>query len=1071
MTSKMTSRFKIPYSLYKVIRFRCEILGMRVLFTVLFILTSIWRSDEIIAQYPQFTSVGYTSENSDLSHDTILNIFQDSRGFLWIGTMDGLNRFDGRDFEIYRHNPADSSTLSDSFIHGVFERSDGMIWIGTRDGGFNILNPYTESIQRLEYQANEGNGIPNKPANLMFEDSKGFFWIGFFTSSMGTYDDELQKFIPINLQLKVTEDPVTSINHVLEFNDGSFLFSSLEGIYYINPGNIEQFRLNPAAHQPVNVVRIPFNRENQAPETNALYVDQEGRLWAELVGSTFEEVNSDFFSSELEMSINSGVVSSSSPNVIIEHQDYLLRGAGGGYLEFIHKETKLRQGILVSDEELNGTARLYVDNNDNHWFATWGGGFYLLKEKKGISLYTSEDGLQSEFMLAFADEIDGTWIGTNEGLAFLDSTGIITPHNKKIPDLGSQSIWSLWRDDLGLWITTRFDGVYFISDESIRSGSLATMNFTTENSLILQNDVHQIMRDSRGWLWIGYQGNGVQIIKNVEAWLNGVPANTIIISDTTPEESINSRSIRKLYEDDDGNMWVATTDNGFNYLVFDGSEIQKVETFEYQPNKEFSLSHRDARNIYQQDDSTFWFASYGGGITRWRSDSNTLLNLRTNNGLANNSTYGILPDKNRQFLWVSTNNGLSRLNTGTLKFENFTTADGLQNNEFNTGAYHLKEDGRLIFGGVAGFNVIDTDLITSESTEPPVFITSINLFNEVLDMDSSALFKGEISLSYNENFLSFEFAALDFHQPEEIQYAYMMEGVDEDFVYSGNRSFADYPNLKPGEYTFWVRAANSDGYWNETGTSTRIVINPPWWATAWFRTISGLLFLFGLVSVIRYYAQRRLKEQIRKMEVEQKLRDERERISRDLHDHVGAQLANIMSGLSLVDKYNDFDEKEKSAELMTSLKGDAEITIKQLRDTIWALNQNELNLAEFCDHLRAYFKTQSALQSSLDINIKSNQQGTVLLSSAQALNLFRIIQEASQNTLKYAGASELNILLIQVDGTLQVKIKDDGLFKENGVSFNGGYGMKNMRKRAEEIYGDIEIKTDNGTEVIVKIPV
>ncbi|MBO6795255.1 MAG: hypothetical protein JJ895_15220 [Balneolaceae bacterium] len=662
------------------------------------------------------------------------------------------------------------------------------------------------------------------------------------------------------------------------------------------------------------------------------------------------------------------------------------------------------------------------------------------------------------------------WIGTNSGLTFLDNNGEITRYDGNIEGMGATSIWSLWRDNLGLWASTRFDGLYLISASSIREGRLKARNFNSSNSLVAWESVHQVIRDSRGWLWLGYQGEGVQIIKNPEAWVQGAPAQLVELNNESSELSINSRSIRKFYEDDNNNVWIATTDNGYNYVKFVENEISDIQTIEYQPGDESSLSHRDGRSIYQQNDSTFWFASYGGGITRWRSTSNSLMNLRTNDGLANNSTYGILPDKNRRYIWVSTNNGLSRLDTETLKFTTFTVADGLQNNEFNTGAYLATSDGRLLFGGVAGFNVIDTEALSTDTIPPPVYITNVNVFNEPYNTATSAMNTDQIVLPHDENFVSFDFAALDYTQPQFIRYAYKMQGVDEQWVQSGGRNFADYPNLKPGEYTFHVKAANSDGYWNERGASIAVTILPPWWQTVWFRFFAILSIVISFGLVIRHYSQRKLKQQIRKMEVEQKLRGERERISRDLHDHVGAQLANIMSGLSLVDKYNEVDEKEKSTELMKSLKGDAEVTIKQLRETIWALNQNALSLKAFADHVKTYFKHQSALTTSLDVHIEVDEHSKAQLSSTQALNVFRIIQEASQNTLKYANAEHLWITMRNGSNALTIIVKDDGEFKGKKSSFNGGYGMNNMQKRAREIDGTITFNTDNGTEVMIQIP-
>ncbi len=1024
-----------------------------------------------LAQAQKFSSVAYNTENSGLSHNTVLNMYQDSRGFIWIGTMDGLNRFDGTNFKIYRHNPADSTTLTDSFIHGIFERSNGDLWIGTRDGGFNILDPVTDTIKRINHRTDNLYNIPDKPANLMFEDSKGFFWMGFFTSSIGTFDEELQKFIPTNIIQVVTEIPIYSINHVLEMNDGAFIFSGMDGLFYLPSDEVNRFRSDHAKEQSVTATPLIFKKDNPAPEINTLFLDSNGKLWAELVGAGFHTAELAGFPDEVQRSLESGVAKSSSPNVVDERENTLLIGGGGGYLHSIDKESGAYSSVLVTEKEVTGSARLFIDQNEQRWFGTWGAGFYLLEEKRGIELFTEKDGLPADFILGFAEEKNGIWIATNRGLAFMDENGEITPYDKGISGLEEASIWSLWRDDLGLWVSTRFDGLFLISAASIDAGNPIAQNFNTSNSLVASESVHQVMRDSRGWLWLGYQGEGVQIIQNVEKWAEGAPAQTLELNNPNSELSINSVSIRKFYEDADGNVWIATTDNGYNYVQFSGNQIASIETFEFNPDEERSLSHRDGRSIYQQNDSTFWFASYGGGITRWRTNSDELLNLRTNDGLANNSTYGILPDKNPQYLWVSTNNGLSRLDTETLRFTTYTVADGLQNNEFNTGAFFGLSDGRLLFGGVGGFNLIDTEQLSTDTLYPPVYITGINVFNEPLNSDTSAIYTNHITLPYDENFVSFEYAALDFTQPQFIQYAYMMDGVDEQWVQSGSRNFADYPNLEPGSYTFHVKAANSDGYWNEQGATLSITILPPWWQTWWFRIIAVLSLFSSLVLIIRHYSQRRLKEKIRKMEVEQKLRDERERISRDLHDHVGAQLANIMSGLSLVDKYNEFDEKEKSAKLMTSLKGDAEVTIKQLRETIWALNQNALNLSEFAEHLNTYFRHQSALMASLNVQIDVDEKSDLLLSSTQALNVFRIIQEASQNTLKYAEAKNLWISMTNGNDELNISVKDDGAFKAEKSSFNGGYGMKNMQKRAREIEGSIAINTDSGTEVLINIPI
>ena len=1023
----------------------------------------------VSAQIPKFTASHFSSENIGLSHNTVLNMNTDDYGFVWISTMDGLNRFDGKSVKVFRHIPIDSTTLSDSFIHGLYVHGSGDFLVGTRDGGLNIINPKTDTITRVNHNTHPNSNIPNAPINVIFEDSKDFLWIGFFTNSIGLMDYVTKDFYPTNLVESGTNNSVHSTNSILELKDGSFILSSLNGIFYISSKEIEKFRDSPRLNNNVKAQRIPFSYDNPSPNTDKIYIDSEGNVWVNIVSDDLRKIDSKMFSEDVRVSIASGVENSSVKKVYLERGDYIIKGQTEGNIKIINKKTEEDQIIKVVDvDEALGASTLFEDTFGNIWFYTWGGGFFRLNESKGIKLFNGDD-IPSTFILGFEGDENGTWIATNEGLGFINNDEIFKKVSEQVNnELGS--IWSLERDNVGLWVATRANGLFLIPEPSIKNKNIKFKSFNKGNSLLLNNEVHQVLSDSRGWLWLGYQGEGVQVIKNVEQWVNGEPANVMLLNNNGDENSINSNSIRKIYEDSNGNIWLATTDNGFNYITLSEENISGVQFFQNSGESEFQISHKDGRSVYQQNDSTFWFASYGGGITRWISGSDQLLNLRTTEGLPNNSVYGILGDANQNYIWMSTNNGLARLHTESGSFTNFTEADGLQNNEFNTGAFYKAKNGTLFFGGVNGFNVINSAELTINEIPPKLYLTEVNLFNEKLESDSSILFKKNLQLPYNENFISFEFAALDYDNPSENSYAYKLNGVDFDWVYSGNRNFADYPNLEPGNYTFNVKAANKYGIWNEDGVALNIQVLPPWWKTWWFRLFYTSFLLGALVGLIRYYSQRKLKEKLRQMEINNKLRNERERISRDLHDHVGAQLANIITGLTLIDKYSEVDEKEKSIRLMKSLKGDAEVTIKQLRETIWALNQSELKLDGFINHLHSYFKNQSALNEQLLLQINAQVECDVLLTAAQALNLFRIIQEASQNTLKYANAKNLHISFHISKGSLEICIKDDGTFKGDSESFNGGYGMNNIRKRAEEIMGKLEVTTEEGTEVKVIIP-
>ncbi|MDR9417613.1 triple tyrosine motif-containing protein [Gracilimonas sp.] len=703
-----------------------------------------------------------------------------------------------------------------------------------------------------------------------------------------------------------------------------------------------------------------------------------------------------------------------------------------------------------------------------------GKGFVRLKEQTTFKLFntSTQSEMRTDFMLAFEDEPGkGLWFGGSNALYFLNrKTGIVSTESVVEQTFGDRSIWSLERDLSGLWVVSNRRGLFYVPLSSQGKVIGEIKNFTPENSFIASYLLHQVFIDSRGWMWLGYEGNGLQLVREPKSILNEGPVNVEqLLPAQAQENTIGGNKIRRIYEDQNGDIWLATMQNGFSKIDIDGGVLGDISVLRHDPDNENSLSFNDGRSIYHQNDSTYWFATYGGGINRWNANTGEFLRLGTEQGLPNNSTYGILPDADKSFIWVSTNSGLARLNTETLNFNTFTPEEGIQNLEFNTGAYHQLSNGHLAFGGIEGFNIIDTEKLKINETPPPIYLTDIKIFNESHDSDTNTVFKKSLMLNYNQNFLSFEFAALDFENPSANQYAYKMEGIDSEWVYPGTRNFADYPNLESGSYTFRVKASNSDGVWNEAGISLPIKITPPWWESAWFRISAGSVLFAGFILGIRHILQRRLREQLRQMEMENKLRKERERISRDLHDHVGAQLANIKTGLSLADKYSQADNKEKSSSLMHSIRNDAEITIKQLRETIWALNQDRITTSDFMEHLKLYFRDQTSFNEMLNIEYYHDIDDEVELSAIQALNIFRIIQEASQNTLKYAEASHLKISMIKKNGMLKTMIEDDGVFKDKSGSAIGGYGLGNMKKRAKEIDGELSISTEDGTKISLHV--
>ncbi|MTI87366.1 MAG: hypothetical protein FH748_05295 [Balneolaceae bacterium] len=1027
------------------------------------------------AQPHSFTFTEYTVHNTELSHNTVTSLFMDSRGFLWVGTINGLNRFDGKHIKVYRHNSTDSTSLSNDFIHGISEDKEGFLWITTRDGGINRFDPVSETFVHFKYSETADNGIPNSPVYLSHTDQQNTFWVSFGRETLGILNKETGKFKKGEILNKKSGERLASPNAVTEFNNGGWLAVSFDGLYFLPDSTLQAFIKTPS-REKLYARQLNHPAIQKSKNLVQIYTIKDKGSWIRGGGSPVVGISEEDYPDYLRDVADEGVYKNSAEDWFAQREQYLYTGAGEPGIAVINTETnKISYHKPVDETSEIGVNTLYEDKHGGLWGFSWGNGFARLKEQKLFRLINAMNypQLPTEFMLAFEEEPGkGVWLGTAAGVGFWDiSRNRLTNVNRYLPGEELTSVWSMDRDENGLWIVTLNRGLWYlpIVDGKPQFDNLQT--FKPANSFVKSYNLHQVKRDSRGWLWVGYEGEGIQLIKDPDRLLNGNPVHAIEFNNPETSQHIKGNQIREIYEDKEGNIWLAMMQSGFNKITIGKNEIVEITNLSHNAGNTNSISFNDGRSIFQQNDSTYWFATYGGGINRWNKYTGKILQLDEKDGLANNSTYGILPDANPDYIWISTNNGLSRLNTRTLRFTNYTENDGLQNREFNTGAFYKMSDGKLIYGGIGGLNVVYTEKLEPSDTASPVYITQVNLFNEPLPSDTSHLFLDKLTLPYNKNFLSFEYVSLEYDNPSEVEYAYKMDQVDEAWVTAGNRTYAGYPGLEPGEYIFRVKSADGDGVWNEKASTIQVVITPPWWQTIWFRLTMGVLLVVSFASGIRYLSQRRLRKQIRQMEMENKLRNERERISRDLHDHVGAQLANIISGLSLADKYNQVEEKGKSSKLMNSLKSDAQVTIKQLRETIWALNQNKISLEGFIQHLKTYFGNQSTLHESLNINYELQADEDIELSATQALNIFRVIQEASQNTLKYADAENLKISLIKENGQLNVAIKDDGTFKEKNNQQNGGYGLGNMKKRAEELDGTLDIATGNGTKITLTIKV
>ena len=478
----------------------------------------------------------------------------------------------------------------------------------------------------------------------------------------------------------------------------------------------------------------------------------------------------------------------------------------------------------------------------------------------------------------------------------------------------------------------------------------------------------------------------------------------------------------------------------------------------HDPDNSLSISGNIVHYIYEtksKKEKTIW-AGTSNGLSYMQftgAPTGSFKHLSMKDGLPGNVIYGILED-NSGNLWLSTNQGLSKFNPTTKAIKNYDKNDGLQSNEFNAGACLKLENGELLFGGINGFNIFNPDSIKESNYEPPLVFTSFKVFNKSIFSGPYIANDQCIQLSYKQNFFSFEFAALDYRQTSKNQYAYKMEGIDEDWVYTGTRRYVSYTNIEPGNYKFLIKGTNKDGIWSRHTSNLNIRIKPPYWKTWWFKILSILI-----VSLFFYmYHKYRLNKLL---EIERL----RTQIASDLHDDIGSALTKISiyseqihSGIN---KNMIFNSSKKIGILSREV-------IATMSDVIWSIDSRNDTLKDLTERMRdlAY----DSLPMS-DVHVVFQTKGfeknrKIPVNYRQ--NIFYIFKEAINNILKHANAKEVRIELSYIEKIFTLTIKD------NGIGFNldtvkKGNGLKNMKMRADRIGASLQFITDTGSLIILKL--
>jgi signal transduction histidine kinase/ligand-binding sensor domain-containing protein len=974
---------------------------------------------------------------------------RDRQGFVWIGTESGLCRFDGYSYKVFRPTPGKEGGISNSFILCLCEDSKGTLWVGTQDGLNKFVNE-NESFISYKHNPDDPNSITTNMIYHIIEDKSGALWLGTEGGGLNKFDGE--KFTAYFHNPDDSGSLASNyVRYICEDEAGNLWLS-------VSGRGLDRFdrKTNAFAHYP-HVDRNPNSISSNS--VISIFYDRKNNLW---IGTT-EGLN--------RLQLEGGLVPES-PRFIrsfTNPQKYIqyLCQDDAGYLWITY-----RGGLIILNPE-NGNYTEHVQDPGNPNKLVGFNFTSIFKDLTGTIWITTGIGVNyhvpmrirfnhhlEDFQVSAitADRFQNIYAGTgSQGLYRIDNrTGsstrvlydegpAVTRSHNYVGCINSQMndtflismARDLYRYDVNAGTFAKFDGI---------SGKYRT---------------HAIRIDRKGLVWLGTM-TGIGVFDKAMRKISALPLNNAYVND--------------LFEDSNGVVWAGTTSGLYKILVTRFNSAGKdslsfIETnFINDKNDSASIIGNNVYSIFEDGKGFLWLGT-SDGLSRF--DKNTGRFKNYTEDLPDNTILRILSD-NSGNLWLSRNNGLSKFDPETGTFRNYGEGDGLYIKIFNRGAGYKDEYGRIFFGGKRGLVSFFPDSVKENSHVPPVVITSFKLFNEEAKLPASILQTDEINLSYKDNFFSFEFSALDYANPSKNQYAYLLEGVDKDWVKTAaSKREASYTNIDPGEYVFHVKGSNSDGIWNEEGKSIRIIITPPWWGTWWFKGM-GILYIVGMLVFVRHRKLSKMRREMRQQaeftrQLIESQENERKRIAGELHDSLGQNLMLIKNKSILTLRYEGLDEKTRE-----SFKEISELTSSTLAD-VRAISYN----------LRPYELDRIGLTKTIEALIERAEKSTSIRFRAELadiddtfpadteINIYRIIQECINNVVKHSGAGQAELIIGKDLNSVLIIIRDNGKgFDAAGgapETEEGGFGLKGMRERVNLLNGSMNMKSNEGGGTIITI--
>jgi ligand-binding sensor domain-containing protein/two-component sensor histidine kinase len=1004
-----------------------------------------------------------------LSQSTVETIVQDHEGFIWIGTEDGLNRYDGYEFRIFRSDPDDPNSISANNIWRLYVDRSGMLWIGTFTDGLNSFDPRTEVFTRYLHDPSDRSSISSNRIRSITEDASGDLWIGTRGGGLNRLEKETGRF------QRFAHDPGNSnslisntVWHVYPDSDGQLWIGTNIGVCRYDPENGAFSRFGPGTG----------GSDSFTEYTRHIFEDHSGIFWfSTRTGLRRFDPESGLLTKYTHDPSSPGSVSFNNLRRVYEdRQKRLWIATAGGGLNLFNRNEETFHSFKLDQSDPYSLSNNYVrvvfqDRSGIIWIGTMGGGLNSYDPRTSRFIHyrhdpKSSNSLRDPILWSIEQGPDGDiWFGSNSGaLARYRRNEDRYIYYENIPsdpdNMGQNNIRSLYWDRSDFfWISSRKGGVDLFNPND---GSIINYRHNPDNpNSLSHNNVRKIYRDRAGNMWFCTWPSGLDHFDRQRNIF------TNFKHDPDYPGSLSSDNVISIMQDSEEIYWIATT-AGLNRLVFSGesssgrSDLRsraKFSSYHHDPSNPKSISNSYIISIHESPSGDLWFGTMQGlSRIRKKDRGNPVFDRYfIKDGLPNDVIYGILEDSNG-YLWLSTNFGLSRFDPRTETFRNYDVRDGLQGNEFNSGAYVQTREGTFIFGGVNGATEFHPDSLVDNPFQAPIVITRFNVFDKPALLEESISHADEITLSYKDNYFSFEFASLDFTAPERNQYAYMLEGLDRDWTYCGNRRFAGYTHVDAGKYTFKVKGTNGDGIWNNEYASIGIIITPPFWKTWWFILLLVLAIGGSVASTITYRIRQILKfERLRS------------KIAADLHDDIGAGLTEISIMGEVITQKLPKESKELVTGEIASIGSTSRSLIDSMSDIVWLVNPRRDSLFDLISRLGDSYKEVLASKNILFKIQNLESLRNIRLNMEYRQNLFLIFKEAVNNSIKHSGCTEIFLGVDLKGKSLRLELKDNGRGFDTEEAATGN-GLMNMTARAELIGGILTVNSseEEGTTIIFR---